>query len=217
MKANVTMWSILTNYAFSSRSPAIAAETKGTFLEGKSQIITIAAPSASVNAINRMLDYIYLQSYNDSDDDLSKQPTPLRELSKIQSEKVIEDENAIELATEAEFLRIDHTQYVQAESITLLVQGTEDTECFSSPNKCVPLAIQRIINNVHLYALADYYQIRDLKHAAIAQVSKRLDDNVTDTFADVISEVSRSRIIMSEVTRAGFDVLSMQMQAISSL
>ena len=104
----------------------------GTFEEGANSKINIEAPTASVEAVKRMLDYIYLNTYDDGDEETTEP-----------------DESGEAL---------DHTA----------------NEVIESRSTVLPLVVRKLLNNVRVYALADYYEIPFLKKKAFEKCSSRL-------------------------------------------
>ena len=194
------------------RSPVFEAECDGAFSEAQSGRIKIGAPSASVDSIQRvssyedvpvlrqnslfnmfeqMIDYIYKNDYDDAE--------PVTAVTEAGVE-VVED-------------NVDKTADADEE------RASHDTEAAPPPEEahgnaekdeiaCEALlhAGARLINNVHVYGLAEYYQIPDLKHIAFTKIkpllladvqkyaaSKGCGTKEAEIIASVIKEVPNPR------------------------
>ena len=154
------------------------AACNGDYEESHSGRIEIKAPTASVNTINRMLDYLYLQEYDVGsldgsvvlpDDTLAATSATCFSFTLDESDQTTPplDNEQNEDASEAKIA--DHTEH--------------------ESHKLRPWA-KRAIAHIHLYSIADYYQISDLKDAALMNLEKALQDGSPQDFEEVVIEVS---------------------------
>ena len=167
------------------------AACNGDYLESSSGRIEVEAPTASVYTINRMLDYLYLNDYEVVvSDNLGHLPgTSSAAINGLSTSSTALESNRA--GSSVEHISIASlTGQRDAEN----AKQTEITGAQEEHTHSLTPWAQRMICHIHVYGIADYYQIADLKHTALKKIEGTmqeddLEDDDLEGYAQVVAEV----------------------------
>ena len=146
------------------RSPVFKAQCDGRFAESDSKIIQIGAPSATLGAIARMLLHLYTHDYPDRSDIVRSSTT--------KAVVLLKDEAALTNPPSTRILPLTNT-----------ADATHPAQEYFDPSS-IPL------RNLHVYGLADYYNIVDAKNAAKSKFTDSLEEVTESTeLQEIIAQV----------------------------
>ena len=178
--------------------------------EGKTGRVQLAAPTATPGSVKGMLQYLYTGEY-----DADLRPINQTPLGKLLA-KPLEPEHTINIdcsdseyddaansassmstagLEEGEETGLTRAKECGAERKGLLAERKEHVCPNHRTSTCDTVTSENdmIINHVRVYALGDYYQIRDLQHYALLQFRNRLWRYDQCGFEYVIEEVCAPR------------------------
>ena len=143
------------------------AACDGEFKEAKERRIEIQAPAADVESIDRILQYLYINKYDDGWDENNNNTTS------ASPTRGSHNENGDSLDNRPDILRTVGVQ--ESESSGLRPSSLSDTESESRQRQtCTNEVILVLTNNLCVYSCADFYNIPDLKTLAMKKFTDAL-------------------------------------------
>ena len=165
----------------SFRSDQIKTQLDGDFQEGKSRTIVVGAPSATRGSVRRLIHYIYFHTYDDA--------SSFDEWEDFQRAVGYEDDSDEQnikehYGNERELGEDESAQNTHADNKRASKQL--DPEAVE--------AMLNLVNNLHVYALSDYYMIKDLQKFAKGKYERALTADALPCLAAVVHEVSSNQL-----------------------
>ena len=164
-----------------SRSPVIKRAVDGDFQEGKTGIIDVSADAATPGSVARLLRFIYHNCYDDTSTrdeyDQIQQRAAAQYDEHQQTFKYDEQQQAFKCAKDS---------FDPEDELGRPLHDTEDP--MTSMTKAVN-AVCKLVTNVHMISLGDYYQIPELVSFARDKFDLALTADALSGFAIVVEEV----------------------------